>query len=93
MKFQENQKNVFGKLFKDEYIRKKYFDLDAEKFLLRVHLAPLHNFVTPVVRQSAKTYGNVAPMWNSIRNGAWRRVEEYVGILSHVSLSSAVIFF
>ncbi|KAL6952114.1 hypothetical protein U1Q18_051225 [Sarracenia purpurea var. burkii] len=30
-------------------------------------------------------------MWSSVRNGAWRRVEEYVGILSHVLINVVVI--
>ncbi|XP_065203466.1 uncharacterized protein LOC135833623 [Planococcus citri] len=88
----ENQEKVFGKLFENEIQRKKYFDMEQNKILMRAHLAPLNGFITPVIRQSAKTYGNVAPMWNVIRNNAWRKVEHFIDLLtSRIFLDLTVV--
>lgn len=69
-----NQKSLFSRLVGET----RSGEIFSDNYLARGHLTPDADFVLKGWQDSTYYYGNVAPQWQSINNGNWRRLENSV---------------
>ncbi|XP_023343940.1 uncharacterized protein LOC111713331 [Eurytemora carolleeae] len=71
---QRNQEKVLTSILGQDRSR----ELLNSSFLARGHLAPDADFLYQDWQDATYYYGNIAPQWQSINNGNWRRLENSI---------------
>jgi hypothetical protein len=73
-----NQRREIGDLVGSSRVSQYIKCSDDVNYLVKAHLASPVDFVYFAQQRSAKYYVNIIPMWKSIRDGNWRKLEEEI---------------
>ncbi|KAJ9599343.1 hypothetical protein L9F63_010164 [Diploptera punctata] len=86
-----NQQTIVGSILGSKAVAsQKIVCSDSSNYFVKVHLAPSSDFVYQQQQRSARYLINTIPMWESIANGNWQKLENEIRLYaSNISRESS----